>query len=42
MDTEHLDATIVGAGQAGPAIAARCSGEGLKTAIIERHHFGGT
>ncbi|MBI5718803.1 MAG: FAD-containing oxidoreductase [Burkholderiales bacterium] len=42
MDTEGFDAIIVGAGQAGPAIAARCSREGLKTAVIERHHFGGT
>ncbi|MBW8843864.1 MAG: FAD-containing oxidoreductase [Burkholderiales bacterium] len=42
MDSESFDAIIVGAGQAGPAIAARCSREGLKTAIIERHHFGGT
>ncbi len=42
MNTEVLNAIIVGAGQAGPAIAARCSREGLKTAIIERHHFGGT
>jgi pyruvate/2-oxoglutarate dehydrogenase complex dihydrolipoamide dehydrogenase (E3) component len=39
---DHFDAIIVGAGQAGPAIAARCSREGLKTAVIERHHFGGT
>ena len=42
MDTEVFDAIIVGAGQAGPAIAARCSREGLKTAVIERNHFGGT
>jgi len=42
MDTEVLVAIIVGAGQAGPAIAARCSREGLKTAGIERHHFRGT
>ncbi|MBN8510244.1 MAG: FAD-containing oxidoreductase [Burkholderiales bacterium] len=42
MDSEAFDAIIVGAGQAGPAIAARCSREGLKTAVIERHHFGGT
>jgi pyruvate/2-oxoglutarate dehydrogenase complex dihydrolipoamide dehydrogenase (E3) component len=42
MDTEDFDAIIVGAGQAGPAIAARCSREGLKSAVIERHHFGGT
>lgn len=42
MDIEHFDAIVVGAGQAGPAIAARCSREGLKTAVIERHRFGGT
>lgn len=42
MTAEVFDAIIVGAGQAGPAIAARCSREGLKTAVIERHHFGGT
>jgi pyruvate/2-oxoglutarate dehydrogenase complex dihydrolipoamide dehydrogenase (E3) component len=42
MSPESFDAIIVGAGQAGPAIAARCSKEGLRTAIIERGHFGGT
>ena len=42
MSTESLDAIVIGAGQAGPALAARCSKEGLRTAIIERHHFGGT
>ena len=42
MSTEQFDAIVVGAGQAGPAIAARCSKEGLRTAIIERAHFGGT
>ncbi len=42
MDSERFDAIIVGAGQAGPALAARCSREGLKTAVIERHHVGGT
>lgn len=40
--SDTFDAIIVGAGQAGPAIAARCSREGLKTAVIERHLFGGT
>lgn len=39
---ENFDAIIVGAGQAGPAIAARCSAQGLRTAVIERHHFGKT
>ena len=39
---EHFDAIIIGAGQAGPALAVRCGKEGLNTAIIERHRFGGT
>ena len=42
MSIEPFDAIVVGAGQAGPAIAARCSKEGLRTAVIERGHFGGT
>jgi len=42
MQLQALDAIIIGAGQAGPAIAARCSSEGLKTVVIERQHFGGT
>ena len=42
MSNEHFDAIVVGAGQAGPAIAARCSKEGLRTAVIERGHLGGT
>ena len=42
MSTESFDAIVIGAGQAGPALAARCSKEGLRTAIIERQHFGGT
>ena len=42
MPDEKFDAIVIGAGQAGPALAARCSKEGLRTAMIERHHFGGT
>lgn len=42
MKTEDFDAIVVGAGQAGPAIAARCSREGLRTVMVERDHFGGT
>ena len=42
MNPESFDAIVVGAGQAGPAIAARCSREGLRTAVIERGAFGGT
>ena len=39
---EHYDAIVIGAGQAGPALAARLGAEGLKTAIIERKLMGGT
>jgi pyruvate/2-oxoglutarate dehydrogenase complex dihydrolipoamide dehydrogenase (E3) component len=42
MPIETFDAIIMGAGQAGPAFAARCSAEGRRIAVIERHHFGGT
>ncbi len=40
--TESYDAIVIGAGQAGPALAARLGTEGLKTAIIERRLMGGT
>ena len=40
--TEKYDAIVIGAGQAGPALAARLGSEGLKTAIIERKLLGGT
>ncbi len=40
--TETFDAIVIGAGQAGPALAVRCGEQGLKTAIIERKLFGGT
>jgi len=39
---ERFDAIVVGAGQAGPALAARLDAEGLKTALIERKLLGGT
>jgi pyruvate/2-oxoglutarate dehydrogenase complex dihydrolipoamide dehydrogenase (E3) component len=39
---ERYDAIVVGAGQAGPALAARLGSEGLKTAIVERKLMGGT
>lgn len=42
MQVESFDAIVIGAGQAGPALAARCAREGLRTAVIERGHFGGT
>jgi pyruvate/2-oxoglutarate dehydrogenase complex dihydrolipoamide dehydrogenase (E3) component len=42
MAADGFDAIVIGAGQAGPALAARCSKEGLRVAMIERGHFGGT
>jgi pyruvate/2-oxoglutarate dehydrogenase complex dihydrolipoamide dehydrogenase (E3) component len=42
VQSETFDVLIVGAGQAGPAIAARCSREGLRSALIERGAYGGT
>jgi pyruvate/2-oxoglutarate dehydrogenase complex dihydrolipoamide dehydrogenase (E3) component len=36
------DAIIIGTGQAGPALARRVTGSGMKVAIIERGRFGGT
>ncbi|RMF56849.1 MAG: FAD-binding protein, partial [Calditrichaeota bacterium] len=39
---KNYDAIVIGTGQAGPSLAARLASEGLKTAIIERKHFGGT
>jgi pyruvate/2-oxoglutarate dehydrogenase complex dihydrolipoamide dehydrogenase (E3) component len=40
--SERFDAVVVGAGQAGPPLAARLDREGLKTALIERKGLGGT
>ena len=40
--SEHFDVIVIGAGQAGPALAARCGKEGLKTVLIERDQMGGT
>lgn len=40
--SEHFDAIIIGTGQAGPSLAVRLAGTGRKTAILERHRFGGT
>jgi pyruvate/2-oxoglutarate dehydrogenase complex dihydrolipoamide dehydrogenase (E3) component len=36
------DAIIIGTGQAGPSLAVRLAGSGMKLAIIERKRFGGT
>ncbi|HEY1394458.1 MAG TPA: FAD-containing oxidoreductase [Methylibium sp.] len=42
MQAEHFDAIVIGAGQAGPALAARLDQAGRKTAFIERQLMGGT
>jgi pyruvate/2-oxoglutarate dehydrogenase complex dihydrolipoamide dehydrogenase (E3) component len=40
--TNTFDAIIIGTGQAGPFLAQRLTAAGMKVAIIERKHFGGT
>jgi pyruvate/2-oxoglutarate dehydrogenase complex dihydrolipoamide dehydrogenase (E3) component len=40
--TKAFDAIIIGTGQAGPFLAQRLTGAGMKVAIIERKLFGGT
>lgn len=40
--TQSFDALIIGAGQAGPPLAARLTGAGMRVALIERHLIGGT
>ncbi|MEJ0035707.1 MAG: FAD-containing oxidoreductase [Gammaproteobacteria bacterium] len=41
MSTTY-DALIIGTGQAGPSLAGRLAGSGMKVAIVERGPFGGT
>ena len=36
------DAIIIGTGQAGPSLAGRLAGAGMKVAVVERKLFGGT
>ena len=38
----RFDAIIIGAGQAGPSLAARLTAAGMTVALVERHLFGGT
>ncbi|MDX2242782.1 MAG: FAD-dependent oxidoreductase [Leptolyngbyaceae cyanobacterium bins.302] len=40
--TQSFDALIIGAGQAGPPLAARLTAAGMRVALIERHLIGGT
>ncbi|HMK29190.1 MAG TPA: FAD-containing oxidoreductase, partial [Terriglobales bacterium] len=40
--TASYDVIIIGTGQAGPSLAVRLAGAGMKVAVIERNLFGGT
>ncbi len=40
--TQRFDAIIIGAGQAGPALAGRLTSAGQTVGLIERKHLGGT
>ncbi len=40
--SSKFDAIVIGMGQAGPALAARLAGHGMKVAIVEQDKFGGT
>ena len=38
----EFDAIVIGTGQAGPSLAFRLAGAGMKVAVVERHLVGGT
>jgi pyruvate/2-oxoglutarate dehydrogenase complex dihydrolipoamide dehydrogenase (E3) component len=40
--SEHFDAIVIGTGQGGSPLAVRLAESGRRTAVIERHLFGGT
>ena len=40
--TTSYDAIVIGSGQSGPFLAVRLAQAGMKTALIEREHLGGT
>ena len=42
MTRHQFDAIVIGTGQAGPSLAARLAKAGRRTAVVERHRFGGT
>lgn len=39
---DNFDAIVIGSGQAGPFLAVRLAQSGMKVALIEREHYGGT
>ena len=42
MEMETFDAIVIGAGQAGPSVAARCGEAGMRVALIDPGPLGGT
>jgi pyruvate/2-oxoglutarate dehydrogenase complex dihydrolipoamide dehydrogenase (E3) component len=38
----HFDAIVIGAGQAGPALAVKLANAGQRVAVVERQHVGGS
>ncbi|SAL06438.1 mercury(II) reductase [Caballeronia calidae] len=40
--SQHFDAAVIGTGQGGSPLAVRLAQSGRRTAVIERHLFGGT
>jgi pyruvate/2-oxoglutarate dehydrogenase complex dihydrolipoamide dehydrogenase (E3) component len=42
MSTTHYDAIVIGAGQSGGPLSSALARGGLRTALIEREHVGGT
>src|SRR5215218_3373611 len=42
MVTQHYDAVVIGAGQAGVPLATTLAMEGRRIALVEREHVGGT
>ena len=40
--TTSYDAIVIGSGQSGPFLAVRLAQAGMKTALVEREHLGGT
>jgi pyruvate/2-oxoglutarate dehydrogenase complex dihydrolipoamide dehydrogenase (E3) component len=42
MQAKSYDGIVIGTGQAGPYVASRLAGAGMKVAVIERSLFGGT
>src|ERR671934_1510326 len=42
MTVEHYDDIVIGAGQSGGPLSTALARAGLKTALVEREHVGGT